>query len=428
MRTTSGPELLAGVCVSIGLADNVGCLDLQDGNVPSLGASEDFNGISIADNLIRFEHFIFDVGFRRPAGVPSWESFVEISLGMRICPSAPSKPEEYPCTTEPSLFLQGSIRVEISTTSSSVGGGLRQIGTYFNAFGTTLLHISDFFANIQFDPKTFPVPKEMNVGGQVCIGTEDNCKAANPDNTIRAGAFLGFSIAAPADNYAMVYVQKVTLGNILQAIGMTDYYEKLAPEIRNSGILPPITAPENCDEGYDLPASAEEAALGLPPLRLECVAYVAITSRKMDITGIDGSIEAGFTVAGRLLIQYGVLLDLSVIASFNPSPLSFKIDGYLTVKLPKDNPIAFITGNDPNTPAHLFVEVQTTPSLSLAVKIDAFLNIPTIKTSGNVEISLDSRRLIASGDLNVLGILKTSGSIQMDCKCFLCYFTLFILL
>ena len=68
MRTTSGPELLAGVCVSIGLADNVRCLDLQDGNVPSLGASEDFNGISIADNLIRFEHFIFDVGFARAFG------------------------------------------------------------------------------------------------------------------------------------------------------------------------------------------------------------------------------------------------------------------------------------------------------------------------------------------------------------------------
>ena len=126
-RTTGGPDLVAGVCVSIGLADNERCLDLLDGNAPSPtpSGSEGFKGVSIAGGRLRFEHFIFQVGFRKPPSLPSWESFLEVAFGMRICPEVECK--EGP--SSPGLFLQGSIRGELSVTGFSAGGGLRQIGT-----------------------------------------------------------------------------------------------------------------------------------------------------------------------------------------------------------------------------------------------------------------------------------------------------------
>ena len=324
-RTTLGPDFIAGTCVSLGLDNDASCLALTDVTSPITPPVSGEPIVTIADDRLQFNYFLFQLGLRKPPGLPLWESFLEFAVGMKICPTEA-------CAGSTSfLFLQGSVRGELGVTGFSVGGGLRQFGTYYNAFGSDRLHLADFYANIQFGVK-FPAPDSFNIGGQACIGLKHDCDVADPDSTVRLGAFVGFNVDVPADNYIVAFVQKLTLDNVLKALGMDEF--DLPSELGASGILPPLVdGPNNCSDEYILPTSTNEAAVGLPPLDLACVAYIAITSKEVNVPGISGSIRAGYSVAGRLLLQYGVLLDLSLSTYFNPLTTSFEIDGKLRVRI-----------------------------------------------------------------------------------------------
>ena len=404
-RTTSGVAFASGVCVSLGKGDGQSCLEPPSQViVPS-----NFNGITIADGVLLFEYFAFQVGFEQPPapGVPS--SFMEISVGLNICPKTACK------KGVPQLFLEGTVKGELSV-SPTIGGGLQQVGTWWESFDCALdcrLHISDFLAKAQFGAK-FPVPDSLELGGQICVGTKDNCEAGVLDNTIRAGAFLGFDSNDPSNNYVVAFISKLTLGNSLRALGMDDYSDALPPALRESGILRSKNADDfTCAKNYAIPKSVDEAAVAMPKLDLQCFAYIAITSREVEIPGIAGTINEGFSISGRLLIDYGVELDLNVDAFFNPTTKDFKIDAELYLSLPKDDPVATITGSDGKSPAKLFVEKTTGASLGLAMKIDGKISIPDINTEGIVKIIVNSKRLVAEGSLDLFGALKTSGEIRM---------------
>jgi hypothetical protein len=95
----------------------------------------------------------------------------------------------------------GMISGALSTSGQvEMTGELKMIGTWDNALGLPMLHLSDIIIGATIEPLTAPPfvkVKALQLGGQICLGKEDSCLNSVDLRFIRGLAYGGFDIEDP---------------------------------------------------------------------------------------------------------------------------------------------------------------------------------------------------------------------------------------
>ena len=321
---------------------------------------------------------------------------VGATLGLDICVEACSSETEMR-----SLNLEGEMLIAQTAAATTLSGELSMDGWWTEALGAKMVHIGDIKARLGIEMKTVPpVPTEIELGAQVCLGRSDVCMGeASSGNFIRGLAYGGLSATDPGQNYLLAMLSETTMDKIFAILGDTldaryhSWRGSLPPALMQSGLYPTKT---DCTADQMLS----------PALFPECFSRVAVAPvRAHAVRTSDGiiTVPKGFSLSGRISIAgFEAQVDAAI------SSTSFKIDAEMDpISLGGLIDISASARDANNDGPRLLVDLQAAPATAL-VEISGRVAIPLLNVNGDVLITVNEEGFRFASSSALFGYLDGS--------------------
>ena len=333
--------------------------------------------------------------FNVMSGMPPTQDF-GMRMPLLFHPKAcDASGDELDCSDESrveTIAFDGELYFSIEAGQALVQGSLTMIGTWYNAFGMSFLHLSDLTLGIGFNMAIgiFP-PSSANLGGSICIGTQFNCKKSRKRHIITGAAYVGMSFTNPADNYFMAKVSALSLGKLFSVLGST--VSKVFKVWRSLIPLPLLETrlkPFSSDHEHAFMSFSPGADQHMP----------------------DGTfIRQGLGLSGRLdIMGYSVGLE----ASIGPKRFYVNVDmdqidlGFLKIGAALDG-AGGVKGNP-----KFIMDYAVIPPKAL-IDIEGAFSIPILQSSGQAKVVLSSDGFEFSANMNMLfGTFVTDMTVNWD--------------